>query len=227
MLEKQIISNQFFKLPRLVFMRHGESEWNVKKIVQGSSPDPSITLTSAGRASVKSTLASVPKPQLLISSPLLRCKQTGEAWFDRPFDHIPIPTKMNPAIAEINAGIYEGLYLDDLKNDPVWQQWMTNPMSFGFPGGETLIAFSDRVLRGAGAICTEHADTKQLTYVITHGVVMRVLKCFLADQDLSHLWTHKVENLEQIALSDEQILKFQQFHKACAINDATGSPNRR
>ena len=223
---KKLITNFFFKSSRLVFLRHGESEWNVKKIVQGCSPDPSITLSAAGRESVQPTLATLPKPQLLISSPLLRCKQTAEAWFGVPFEQIPIPTKVNPAMAEINAGIYEGLYLDELKNDLVWQQWMSNPASFEFPGGEKLTEFSDRVLRGAGAICAEHGNSKQITYVITHGVVMRVLKCFLADQDLAYLWSHQVTNLEQICLSDAQIMKFQQFHKQCSISDDTVSPKR-
>ena len=54
---KKLITNLFFKSSRLVFLRHGESEWNVKKIVQGSSPDPSITLSAAGRESVQPTLA--------------------------------------------------------------------------------------------------------------------------------------------------------------------------
>jgi broad specificity phosphatase PhoE len=144
-----------------------------------------------------------------------------------PYEQIPIPTKVNPAMAEINAGIYEGLCLDELNNDLVWQQWMSNPASFEFPGGEKLTEFSDRVLRGAGAICAEHGNSKQITYVITHGVVMRVLKCFLADQDLTHLWSHQVTNLEQICLSDAQIMKFQQFHQQCSINDATISPKRR
>ncbi len=55
---------------------------------------------------------------------------------------------------------------------------------------------------------------------------MRVLKCFLADQDLTHLWSHQVTNLEQICLSEAQIFKFQQFHMQCSINDATASPKR-
>lgn len=219
----QILSNQFFKPAGVVFFRHGESTWNVLRRVQGGSKDPSIMLTDAGRAAVKAQLRTLPKPQLLICSPLLRCKQTAETWFDKPFDQIPIPTRINPAMAEINAGIYEGKYIDDLKNDPLWQQWMSNPAPFEFPEGETLIDFSGRILRCVGDICSEQIKTKQITYVITHGVAMRVIKNKLANQDLGDLWKNTVDNLEQIALSDEQIM---QFHKQCAINDVTVSPKR-
>ena len=176
---------------------------------------------------MRPTLAALPKPHTLIVSPLIRCKQTAEAWFDTSFEQIPITTKQEPKLLEIHAGIYEGRNIDELKNDPLWKIWMNDPASFpGFPEGEKLEDFSHRVLHGAAKLCMEHEDLNHRVCVITHGVVMRVLKCFIADQGLEHLWTHQVTNLEQIHLSEEQIMKFRAFHKQCSINDDNVSTRR-
>ena len=122
-------------------------------------------------------------------------------------------TRMNSHLLEINAGHYEGRLIKDQENDPLWQIWMKDPMAFpGFPGGETLVEFQSRVLQGLGRICTEHGGANQQVLVITHGVVMRVLKCFLADQNLEHLWKHQVSNLEQIHFTQAQIIQFQQYY---------------
>lgn len=220
------MQNRFFNLSRsITIMRHSESLWNVSGRVQGRSGDPSITLSSTGRLAAQSLL--MPKPHVLVSSPLLRCKQTAEAWFDTPFDKLTIQTQVSPNLLEIHAGIYEGRLIKELQNDPLWRHWMDDPATFpGFPGGETLPEFQSRVLRGFGEVCVEHGDANKHVCVITHGVVMRVLKCFLANQNLAHLWTHQATNLERIQLSHEQIIKFQQFYKQCSMSDTSVSPKR-
>lgn len=209
----------------ITIRRHGESVWNKLRKVQGCSKDLSITLTAEGRLAIQSQLMTVPKPTVLITSDLLRAQQTAEAWFGVPFNQIPLPTKVMPAISEINAGIYEGKDIDSLKDDPLWQLWMTNPLAFpGFPGGENLTDFADRVKKGIASICAEYGDSKHHVCVISHGVVMRVLRCFLAGQSLEHIWSHQVANLEQIDLTQEQIKEFQAWHKAELAN-GTIQPN--
>lgn len=199
----------------ITIIRHAESSWNAAPIrIQGQTRDPSIILSPAGRASVKTSLVDLKKPHVLISSPLIRCKQTAEAWFDTAFDQITIPTRIENNLAEINVGIYEGLALDELKNDPLWSHWMTNPDTFpGFPQGESLPELQQRVLPAMSDICIAQAHPQQRICVLTHGVVMRVIKCFLDNKSLSQLWTYKVENLEQIHLSPTQINQFKNFRE--------------
>lgn len=212
-IEVDMFSKKLVGIADIRFFRHGESNWNLEKRVQGASLSEKIVLSPAGRLSVKSTLIHTPKPHVLITSPALRCKQTGEEWLSSAWDKKMIPRRINEDILEIRAGKYEGLLIPTLSEDRLWQQWMTDPKGFvGFPGGENLTEFSHRVLRGVADICAEYGDSKLRVYVITHGVVMRVLKCVLLDQDLSHLWEHQVNNLEQIILSPEQIKKFPQIY---------------
>lgn len=192
---------------KIDIIRHAESAGNAHpRRVQGSSVDPAFSLTDKGRDSVKSLLKNTSKPDLLILSPLLRCKQTAEEWFGCDFASIPIRTKIVPDLKEINAGIYEGSYIYQLAYDAQWKLWLTDPHAFnGFPNGETPFEFQHRVLNAFSNICSEYGDTSLHVGVITHGIVMRVLKCYLNQKDLSHLWTYDVTNLEKISLTKFQL----------------------
>ena len=200
-------------------MRHAETKWNLLRKVQGCLKDPSITLSEAGRLSVQPTLMGISKPTVLVTSDLLRSQQTAEAWFGVSFDQIPVETRIEPAITEINAGQYEGKYIDSLKEDPLWNLWMKDPVNFpGFPDGENLHEFSARVLGGMANLCEEYGGTQHDVCIITHGVTMRVIKCFLAGQSYRDLWSHQVINLERIELTQQQIQLFQ----ALAKNNLSG-----
>lgn len=202
-------------------MRHAETMWNQPPIrVQGSCPDPSISLSSGGLLSVPTTLANVKKPTVLVTSSLRRSQQTAEAWFGLPFLKIPVLKRIEPDIKEINAGIYEGKYIEALKDDPMWQRWMQSPHTFeGFPEGECLQEVADRSLKCFASLCAEYGDSNHRVCVITHGVVMRILKCYLRGQEFEHLWSHPVANLERITLTDSQVQDFQLMHeKSCQIN---------
>ncbi|MEK9181784.1 MAG: histidine phosphatase family protein [Patescibacteria group bacterium] len=62
----------------IYFVRHGETEWNAKGIRQG----PDGSLTEKGRAQALATARRFPKrkghPQVIISSPYERAKETAE-----------------------------------------------------------------------------------------------------------------------------------------------------
>lgn len=195
------------KTSTITIMRHAESVWNAnRRRVQGASTNPEIVLSENGRQSVQSTLKHITKPDLLITSPLLRCKQTAEAWFNCPFENIPVQKKVDAALREIRAGIYEGRFIDEIAREKLWKDWLKNPLTFsGFPNGETPEEFQNRVLNAFSKIGSEHGDTAQQVCVITHGIVMRVLKCFLDNKDLSHLWNYDVTNLERIVLKNDQV----------------------
>ncbi|MGV3739836.1 MAG: histidine phosphatase family protein [Gammaproteobacteria bacterium] len=197
------------------FMRHAKSAGNESGIVQGSSPNPKFGLSKAGRLSVQPALAHIPKPTILVVSGLPRTIQTAEAWFGLPFAQIPIQTRIERDFLEINAGEYEEKFIADIKEDTLWKQWMSrDPLKFpGFPGGENLSIFADRIVKAGANLCAEYGDSKHRVCVITHGVAMRVLKCFLAGQGFDHIWSHKVENLERIDLTAAQIKKFQAHHE--------------
>jgi broad specificity phosphatase PhoE len=202
--------------PTITVMRHAETVYNAPRVrIQGSSPSSDIVLSDKGRAEVFAKLKAIKLPDVIILSPLLRCKQTAEAWADMDFEKIKSKKLFHNGLREVDAGWLEGLYVDEVKNSnayrPLWKLWKEQPLNFpGFPGGETLQAFQMRVLNAFSAICNQSGNYQnQDVCIITHGGPMRILKCFLENKDLSHLWDVEIANLERITLTEEQIKRLQ------------------
>ncbi len=206
---------QTSKLGKIIIMRHAETNYNYpRKRLQGMSPSDKIHISEKGRQEATSKLASITLPDLLIMSPLLRCKQTAEAWAGNDLAKINGQIKLMDGLKEVDAGELEDFYVDELekheKYGSTWQLWKKDPLNFpGFPNGETLNAFQARVLHAFADICKEYMLNPTLDIcVITHGGPMRILKCFLANKDLSHLWDGQdIANLERLELTSDQILQ--------------------
>lgn len=204
---------------KITVMRHGETNYNFpRKRLQGMSPSDKIFVSEKGKQEATSKLASIKLPPILISSPLLRCKQTAEAWANVPFDKIKSEKILMNGLKEIDVGELEDAYVDELpKHDKyrhIWQSWKKDPLHFtGFPGGETLPDFQHRVLTAFSDAC--HQSTKnpsQDICVVTHGGPIRILKCFLENKDLSHLWEgEEVHNLERLELTPDQIMRLKNY----------------
>lgn len=89
-------------MTRLVFLRHGLTDWNVERRLQGRRDIP---LNDAGRSMVAAwrlpeTLAGLP----VVASPLIRCRQTAEILMDG-----------NPALGPIA--------FDDRLMEKHWGEW--------------------------------------------------------------------------------------------------------
>lgn len=114
-------------------------------------------------------------------------------------------------------GELEHHYADELETHPIYQEiwhlWKKNPPQFpGFPKGETLQQFQRRVLNAFAEICAYYKTHPfENICVVTHGGPIRILKCFLADKDLSHLWDDEIDNLNRLDLTPENIMKLENF----------------
>lgn len=210
------------KKTKIVIMRHVNTTWNAphRIRVQGQSTDPDITYSERGKKEVLEKLSSTEKPNVLLVSPLRRCKQTAEIWLNTEFDKIDCEKKEYDTLKEINSGLLEGMYVDEIEKSDykeIWNAWKNDTNNFtGFPKGETLKDFQKRTLGAFSEICQTYGnESEKVIYVITHGGPIRILKCFLANQDLSYLWKGKeVSNLDQIELTSDQIAKLQNYHSS-------------
>jgi broad specificity phosphatase PhoE len=196
---------------KITIMRHGETTWNSpRKRIQGQSPNPDIVLSPDSIDGTQKTLSILKRPDVLICSPLKRCLQTAELWWGCPFDYIPAEKYLYEELKEVNAGLLEGSYVDELAGDnaEIWRQWKEKPKDFlGFPEGETLAEMQQRVLLAFATICKEHRQETQQVCIITHGGPMSIVNCFLLGKDLSHLWDISFNNLDRIELTLNDINK--------------------
>src|SRR5207245_9545642 len=84
-----------------ILMRHGETPWNREGRVMGRNP---VELDSHGRAQVASMVDFVRalKPDLIVTSPLVRARQSAEIIAAGLGGGVPI--REDPQIAEVEYG---------------------------------------------------------------------------------------------------------------------------
>jgi probable phosphoglycerate mutase len=171
-------------VPTLVFVRHGQTDWNVEGRLQGQRDIP---LNDTGRAQARRNgeiIASrIPEAAGFdfVSSPLSRARETMEI--------VRGTMKLDPAGYEVDArlleltfGELEGFtYREVEKRDPGWLKARhANKWDYVPPGGESYHMLSERII---GWLAT----VDKPTVVVAHGGVGRVLRAHLLGLD--HLET--------------------------------------
>jgi broad specificity phosphatase PhoE len=146
--------------PRVVVVRHGETEWSASGRHTSSTDLP---LTDDGRRRAEGLAGALSEWTfaVVLSSPLRRARETSEiAGFGSR-------AELDDDLREWGYGEYEGLTTPEIwERDPDWSLWRD-----GCPGGEQpseVAARADRVLARLAA-----ADGDGL--VFAHGHLLRVL----------------------------------------------------
>ncbi|RFB80111.1 histidine phosphatase family protein [Methylovirgula sp. 4M-Z18] len=171
-----------FPLPhRLIFMRHGETDWNREGRLQGQRDVP---LNARGRDQARGVGADL--RQLVgdgrqvdfIASPLERTRETMElARHSAGF--LPADTyAMDDRLKEISFGDWEGTTWDELAaRDPARvRERKRDKWGYVPPGGESYAMLAERVRPWLESLSGD-------TVTVAHGGVARALMVLLADTE--------------------------------------------
>ncbi len=167
----------------LYIIRHGQTDLNLKGIVQGRGIDS--PLNEMGRkqaAAFYERYKDVPFDRIYTST-LLRTHQTVA-----PFLHKSIPMRQLAGLDEIGWGIYEGKeQTPDIMEgfETLVAQWRNGELDVAVQGGETPNELADRQREAVDDILAVSDDKNIL--VCMHGRAMRVLLCVLTEQDISNM----------------------------------------
>lgn len=158
----------------ILFIRHGETAWNVDKRIQGHLDIPLNALGHAQALAVRDALAAQPVAAVC-SSPLQRARDTA-----RPIaEHLGLPVHQIQALAERHFGLLQGQSFESMRehNLEAAHAWARRDPHYTPEGGESLSRFYARVEEAVAAL-TEVAsalpessdDTVVLAF--THGGVL-------------------------------------------------------
>jgi broad specificity phosphatase PhoE len=103
-------------------------------------------LTEAGRRQAAALAAGLPRPTRLITSPLVRARETAAVFATA------VPAQIDPRWTEMDYGALDGQPMTALDGD-AWRAWRSDPEHVP-AGGESLAAVRDRV----AAACVELAE---------------------------------------------------------------------
>lgn len=179
-----------------MLMRHGETEWNRQGRVMGRHP---IELSPEGRVQVEAAarFAQPFKPDLIVTSPLVRARQSAEI-LAAGLGGVDIIEDAD--IAEVLYGRWEGLTYHDLIEDEHYMRYRKAPHEMPTPGGETI---AEVQARGVAAVMRAVAANQgRRVLFVSHGDIIRTVLCHFMTVEIRHYHRIRVDNA---ALSAIQI----------------------
>lgn len=156
-------------MDRLILVRHGETDWNTLRVLQGQAD---VELSSSGRKQAVALRRLVQRwcPTSAVCSDLARTSETASliGWGHAAKD---------PRWREADLGTWTGRKVAELLNhEPLhYQRWRDGLQAP--PGGETFADFRKRVQAALEAL----GSTPGNVLVVTHGGVIRAAVSALID----------------------------------------------
>ena len=183
-------------MAHLCIARHGETDWNIKGVLQGWIDVP---INQLGRSQAIDLALSVESAGItaIWSSPLQRARETAEIVASRL--GLPAPSCHN-GLKERRFGAIQGIPKAELGelNPVLLQQILKRNPATHFEDGESMDEFADRVMTAITGIGALHAGERVL--VITHGWVMDAITRHVTDLPRSAILNLKRRNGETLWL---------------------------
>ncbi len=171
-------------MTKVIFIRHGQTEWNVTGRYQGQSD---VKLTEEGRAQAAKLAENFPVDQIdaIYASDLCRAMVTAETIAER----FGLEVQAEPAFRELSFGDWEGLTYQQIvaKWEDAMANFMQHPDILEIPGGESFPAVQQRAMARLRELITKHEG--ETIVVVAHGAVLRTMLTAALHMPLQYLWS--------------------------------------
>lgn len=188
---------------KIYLIRHGETDWNTKKLLQGMT---NIPLNENGREVARETaegLKDVPF-DVIYTSPLMRARETAEIIRgDRK-----IPIIEDDRLKEISFGPFEGCCCSREGyniSDPEFIRFFKSPGTYIPPeGGESIAHLCARTTEFLQELMNKAEYQDKTVLVSGHGAVVKGLLSSLTITDLNDFWNGGVHRNCAVTILDVQ-----------------------
>ena len=174
-------------MTKIVFIRHGQTEWNKSGKYQGQSD---VALSEEGIEQARCLAKHFPLDRLdcVYSSDLQRSMATAETVAGR----FGLKVHKEEAFREISFGDWEGKMLRDIaKEEPEnFEKFFMQPDELQIPNAETFQQTQLRAMEAVQKIIDKHSTEKNSHIIIVaHGSVNRTILCSFLDIPLRKMWS--------------------------------------
>ena len=189
-------------MTQILLARHGETEWNVFRRVQGTTD----TLLNENGVRQAESLGESLKNQALTriyTSKMHRARQTAEIVAEM----LNVPLEVREGLQELNLGDWEGCTWHQIeRNWPKrYAEWSRNKRRTRPPHGET---YEELLTRCVKAVVKITREAKGNVLVVTHSACMLAFQAELNRTPLENmLRDYAAPNAEAIPIPAEAILK--------------------
>jgi uncharacterized phosphatase len=151
---------------KLLVVRHGECEANLRGVVAGSRDDSPLTPKGIADAEAVGRLLKGTDIDVIVTSPLQRARRTADIIRDLVFPDLKI--EIDSDFTEFDVGDATGMPLDEY--------FAMAESGKPIPNAEPLPAIYERVQRGLNQL-RKHQDTVLL---VAHTGTIRMMECVLS-----------------------------------------------
>ncbi len=169
------------QLTKICFVRHGETDWNVNKRMQGHIDIP---LNAHGVMQAERLAKALQRTghhfDRIYSSDLDRAFHTAKAIASPQSLDITI----HPDLRERHVGKLQGLLLADAPQvEPtLWQRHVARDLDFDLGGGESIVQFHNRMKRMLDHLLMKHTGEQILA--VSHGGSLDMIYRIVTQQPL-------------------------------------------
>lgn len=176
----------------IYLIRHAATPSNEQRprILQGSTVNTSLSERGFRQAKRVGEFLSTVKFDAVLSSPLVRAKETA-AEIARPHS---LDIQEVPGLEEVNVGRWERLDWGTIERDfpGDYRRFMEDPVKNSYLGGESYGQVQDRVLPVFKSVARQHAG--QQVAIVAHTVINRTLLGTFLGMDLAEAQNLAKEN---------------------------------
>ena len=177
------------KGPRLLLVRHGETDWNRDGKFQGQID---ISLNDNGRVQAGQAAEFLKDVHLdfAVSSSMLRPKETAEIILQH---HPDVELKLYDGLWEISHGLWEGKFESEIEDSfpGLLKQWKEFPTTVQMPEGENLQQVWQRALVTWNEIIR---SVSGVGIVVAHDAINKAILCQLFALEPENFWNFKQGN---------------------------------
>ena len=177
---------------RLLLARHGQSVSNAARRFQGQRDVPLSPLGERQAEALGCALRQRGRAVAAVyTSPLARARRTAEI----AAASLGPPLVAVDDLRELSLGAWEDLTVDEVRAQPgdPFARWVRDPLACPPPGGESLLAVQERVVRAIAAIAAAHPDGEEVL-VVCHGGVISSYLAHCLGLPLSGIWRLALAN---------------------------------
>jgi probable phosphoglycerate mutase len=168
---------------KLILVRHGETNWNEERRVQGGDSDIQLNDNGLEQARKLATFLGNEPITAIVSSPLQRAIATAEVIAN----HHQLPVEIDQGLRELKVGALEGMSVSNLSTtfSQFLMQWWQDGEAMKLPNGESLVELQQRAWRAVERLLERHKTSPEHNegttvvvvshYFVTLAIILKAL----------------------------------------------------
>lgn len=173
---------------RLLFVRHGETDWNRERRIMGRQ---AVGLNETGRfqsLALRQALAGYSVDRVY-ASPLLRAVETVQILTEGR----PVTTQWDERLVEVDYGEWVGKTFAEVRSTPDYVPYFKRLETPVAPAGESLFQVRDRMVDFLNEMKVKHAD--QVVLAVSHADTIKCALMAVLQIPFENIWRFRIDNV--------------------------------